>query len=70
MWNVALAPGISRVGESFTYRGVYDSGRRETPELPQSHPNPGLASPVGSRAVLFHLVSGRVFVSVYTYAYF
>lgn len=33
-------------GEYFTYRGVYDSGRRETPELPQSHPNPGLASPV------------------------
>lgn len=38
--------GVARWGEYFTYRGDYDSWRRETPELPQSHPNPGLASPV------------------------
>jgi hypothetical protein len=50
-WCAALALGISGEGvarweEYFTYSGDYDSGRRETPELPQSHPSPGLASPV------------------------
>ena len=74
-WCAALALRISgeevvRWGEYFTYRGDYDSGRRETPELPQSHPKFRLGLTSQLRAILFHLVSGRVFVSVYTYAYF
>ena len=68
-WCAALALEISWE-EYFTYRGDYDSGRRETPELPQSHPKFRLGLTSQLRAILFHLVSGRVFVSVYTYAYF
>lgn len=34
-------------GEYSLYLCAPDSGQRETPELPQTHPNPGLASPIG-----------------------
>lgn len=34
-------------GEYSLYLCAADSGQRETPELPQTPPNPGLASPIG-----------------------